>query len=52
MFLTLAIAIAVVWLLGCTLFHVGSAAIHLLLALALFSVALHFARGSSARRST
>ena len=46
-FLILAIALAVAWLLGFMLFHVASTTIHLLIVLALLSVALHLARGSS-----
>ncbi len=46
MLLILAIALAVVWLLGFTVFHVASAAIHILIALAVIALILHFVRGA------
>ena len=49
MFLILAIILGVAWALGFGLFHVASAAIHLLVVLALISVVLHFVRGRSTR---
>lgn len=45
MFLTIAIVLAVAWLLGFTVFHVSAFAIHVLLVLALVAVIVHFARG-------
>jgi hypothetical protein len=46
MILILAIVLAVAWLLGFTVFHVASAAIHVLLALAVVGVIAHFVRGT------
>ena len=48
MILILAIIFGVAWLLGFTVFHVASAAIHVLLALAVVSVIVHFVRGHGA----
>ena len=45
MILILAIILAVAWLLGFTVFHVASAAIHILLVAAVIGVILHFVRG-------
>ena len=45
MFLILAVMVAVVWLLGFTVFHVATGAIHLLLLLAIVAVIVHFVRG-------
>ena len=47
MILILAIILAVAWLLGFTVFHVASTAIHTLIVLAVIGVILHFARGAS-----
>ena len=44
MFLIFAILFAVAWLLGCTCFHVASAAIHLLLVIAAGCVIAHLVR--------
>jgi hypothetical protein len=44
MILIFAIIFAVAWLLGCTVFHVASAAIHLLLVLAVACVIGHLVR--------
>lgn len=52
MFLTLAIVLAVAWLVGFTLFHVTSTAIHLLIVLALLSVVFHLAARGSRVRAT
>lgn len=46
----LAVVLAVAWLLGISVFHVASSAIHLLLVLALVGVALHFVRRGDSRR--
>jgi hypothetical protein len=45
MFLLLAIILAIAWIGGFTVMHVSSAAIHLLLVLAVISVIFHFVRG-------
>jgi hypothetical protein len=45
MFVLLAIILAVLWFGGFTVMHVSSAAIHLLLLLAVAMVVLHFVRG-------
>lgn len=49
MFILLAIILGVAWLLGFTVFHVASAAIHLLILLAIASVVVHFVRGGTRR---
>lgn len=49
MFLALAIVLAVAWLCGFTLFHVASAGIHVLIALAVISLIVHLVRGRTAR---
>jgi hypothetical protein len=48
MFLLLAIILAIAWIGGFTVFHVTSAAIHILLVLAIISVVMHFVRGKRA----
>jgi hypothetical protein len=45
MFIFLAIILAVAWILGFTVLHVSSVAIHLLIILALISVVAHVVRG-------
>ena len=50
MLLLLAVIFGVAWVLGFGVYHVASAAIHLLLILALVCVVLHFVRGVSTRR--
>lgn len=45
MFITLAIVLFVMWLLGFTAFHVAGGLIHLLLVVALISIVIHFVRG-------
>jgi hypothetical protein len=50
MLLWLAILLAIAWVFGFGVYHVGSAAIHLLLVLALVTVILYFVRGASSRR--
>lgn len=49
MFLALAIILAVAWICGFTVFHVASAAIHVLIALAVISLILHIVRAGAAR---
>jgi hypothetical protein len=51
MLLALAIILAIAWILGFGIFHVASAAIHILIALAVISLILHLVRGG-ARAST
>jgi hypothetical protein len=46
MFILLAILLSIAWLLGVTVFHAASGAIHVLVALAIVSVVLHFVRGA------
>ncbi len=46
MLLGLAILLAVLWLLGFTAFHVTSAAIHILIVLAIAVAIAHFVTGS------
>jgi hypothetical protein len=46
MFLFLAIILGLAWIAGFGLFHVASAAIHILIVLAIISVLLHVIRGS------
>ena len=45
MFITIAIVLIVLWLLGFTAFHVAGGLIHLLLIVAVISIVLHFVRG-------
>ena len=45
MILLIAILLGLAWLLGFTVFHVASAAIHILLILAVVGVVAHFLRG-------
>jgi Family of unknown function (DUF5670) len=45
MLILLAIILAVAWILGFTVFHVSSAAIHLLILLAIVSAVAHVVRG-------
>lgn len=49
MLLALAIILAVAWLLGFSIFHVASAAIHVLIVLAIVAVIVHLVQG---RRAT
>jgi hypothetical protein len=46
MLLLLAIILAIAWIFGFTVYHVSSAAIHLLLLLAVISIVVHFVRGT------
>jgi hypothetical protein len=45
MFIALAIILALAWILGFTVMHVSSFAIHLLIVLAIASVVVHMVRG-------
>ena len=45
MFLALAILLALAWIAGFGVYHVASAAIHILILFAVISVVLHFVRG-------
>lgn len=51
MLLALAIILAIAWILGFGIFHVASAAIHILIALAVLALILHLVR-AGARAST
>jgi hypothetical protein len=46
MLIVLALILGIAWVLGFTVFHVASAAIHVLIVLAIASVVLHFIRGT------
>jgi hypothetical protein len=48
MFLTIAVILAVAWLLGFSVFHVAGGLIHLLLLVALISLIWHFVSGRRA----
>jgi len=52
MFITFAAILLLAWILGFTLFHVSSVAIHLLLLLAVVSIVVHFVRGRTRTRTT
>jgi hypothetical protein len=52
MLLALAIVLGIAWILGFGVFHVASAAIHILIVLALLSLVVHIARRASGRRAT
>ncbi|HVR00787.1 MAG TPA: lmo0937 family membrane protein [Polyangia bacterium] len=52
MFILLAIILGIAWLLGFTVFHVASAAIHVLIILAVISLVLHVVRGGTGTRSS
>jgi hypothetical protein len=45
MLLLLAIILALAWVAGFGIFHVASAAVHVLIILAVISVVMHFVRG-------
>jgi hypothetical protein len=45
MLIALAVILAVAWLLGFSVFHVASAAIHLLIILAVVALIVHFVQG-------
>jgi hypothetical protein len=51
MLIILAVILGIAWLLGFTVFHVASGAIHLLIVLAIVSVVFHFVRGGSGTRA-
>lgn len=46
MLIGLAVLLAIAWLLGFTVFHVASGVIHVLIALAIVAVIVHFVQGS------
>jgi hypothetical protein len=48
MLLALAIIIAIAWLLGFSVFHVASGAIHILLVVAIVAAIVHFVQGRRA----
>ena len=50
MLLLLAIVLGIAWILGFGVYHVSSAAIHILLILAIVAIVLHFVRGVSSRK--
>lgn len=52
MLLLLAVILGVAWVLGFGVYHVASAAIHVLLILALVAIVLHFVRGVGGSRRT
>ena len=45
MFIAVALILFLAWILGFTVFHVASAAIHVLVIAAVVSLAVHFIRG-------
>ena len=45
MFIALAVILGLAWILGFGVFHVASAAVHVLVVLAIVAVVLHFVRG-------
>jgi len=47
MLLALAVILAIAWILGFSVFHVASAAIHLLIVLAVVALIVHFIQGRS-----
>lgn len=49
MLLILALILGIAWVLGFTVFHVASAAIHVLLILAVVGVIAHLLRGGTAK---
>jgi hypothetical protein len=46
MLIALAVLLAIAWLLGFTVFHVASGVIHVLIALAIVAVIVHFVQGA------
>jgi hypothetical protein len=52
MLILLGIVLFVAWILGYTVFHVASAAIHILIVLAVIALVMHFVRGTGRRIST
>ncbi len=51
MLLILAIILGIAWVFGFTVFHVASAAIHILIILAIVSLIAHFVRGAAGPRT-
>ena len=51
MLLALAIILGIAWLMGFTVFHVASAAIHLLIVLAIIAAIVHFVQAGRTSRS-
>jgi type IV secretory pathway VirB2 component (pilin) len=49
MLIVLAVILGIAWLMGFTVFHVASGAIHLLVILAIASLIFHFVRGRGTR---
>ena len=45
MLILLAVILGIAWVMGFTVFHVASGAIHLLVVLAIVSLIVHFVRG-------
>jgi len=45
MLMALAIILAIAWLLGFSVFHVASAALHILIVLAVVALIVHFVQG-------
>ena len=52
MLVALAIILAVAWLLGFGVFHVASAALHILLILAVVALIVHFVQGRGVGRGS
>jgi hypothetical protein len=50
MLIALAVILAVAWLLGFSVFHVASAAIHVLIVLAVVALVVHFVQGRGVGR--
>lgn len=50
MLMMLAIILAIAWLLGFGVFHVASAALHILIILAVVAFIVHFVQGRGTRR--
>jgi hypothetical protein len=48
MLLALAVIVAIAWLLGFSVFHVASGAIHILLVVAVIAAIVHFVQGRRA----
>jgi len=51
MLILLGVVLFIAWILGYTVFHVASAAIHILIVLAVVSLILHFVRGVGRTRT-
>jgi hypothetical protein len=49
MLLALAVILAIAWLLGFSVFHVASAAIHILIVLAVVALIVHLIQGRTGR---